>query len=135
MIILVRKKISKDVEMVTLTASGGPFLNYSKNKLSKVTPQEAVNHPTWKMGKKISVDSASMMNKGLEIIEAAILFDLKPNQINVLIHPQSIVHALITFIDGSVISHMSAHDMRVAISYALSWPGRHKLKINVIKKI
>ena len=67
--------------MITLTASGGPFLNYSKSKLSKVTPKEAVNHPTWKMGKKISVDSASMMNKGLEIIEAAILFDLKPNQI------------------------------------------------------
>tara|TARA_B110000238_G_scaffold191798_1_gene226376 strand:- start:210 stop:767 length:558 start_codon:yes stop_codon:yes gene_type:complete len=86
------------------------------------------------MGKKISVDSASMMNKGLEVIEAAILFDLKPNQINVLIHPQSIVHALIAFVDGSVISHMSAHDMRVAISYALSWPKRHKLKISALKK-
>ena len=130
----VRKKISRDVEMITLTASGGPFLNYSKNKLSKVTPKEAVNHPTWKMGKKISVDSASMMNKGLEVIEAAILFDLKPNQINVLIHPQSIVHALIAFADGSVISHMSAHDMRVAISYALSWPKRYKLKISALKK-
>ncbi len=129
-----RKNICKQVKLVTLTASGGPFLNYSKQKLSKVTPKQAINHPTWKMGKKISVDSASMMNKGLEVIEAAILFGLKSKQINVLIHPQSIVQALVTFNDGSVVSHMSAHDMRIAISYALSWPDRLNVDIAGLKK-
>ena len=130
-----RKNISKKVKMITLTASGGPFLNYTTKKLSKVTPKEAINHPTWKMGKKISVDSASMMNKGLEVIEAAILFELHPKQINILIHPQSIVHALVKFNDGSLISHMSAHDMRIAISYALSWPDRYDIDVNCSKKI
>ena len=121
---------SGDIKTITLTASGGPFLGLSKKRLSKVTPKEATCHPTWKMGKKISVDSASMMNKGLEIIEAAILFRLKPSQIDVLLHPQSIVHGLVTFSDGSTISHMSNHDMRIPISYALSWPKRFKLRIN-----
>ncbi len=118
---------------ITLTASGGPFLNFTKNQLSKVTPSQAIKHPKWKMGKKISVDSASMMNKGLEIIEAAILFNLKPSQIDILIHPQSIVHALVSFTDGSVISHMSNHDMRVAISYALSWPKRYDINLDELK--
>ena len=121
---------SNNIKQITLTASGGPFLGFSKRKLSKVTPKEATRHPTWKMGKKISVDSASMINKGLEVIEAAILFKLKPSQIDVLIHPQSIVHGLVTFSDGSTISHMSNHDMRIPISYALSWPKRSKLNIN-----
>lgn len=129
-----RKYIHNKVKMITLTASGGPFLNFTKKKLEKVTPEQAINHPTWKMGKKISVDSASMMNKGLEVIEAAILFGLKPKQIDVLIHPQSIVHALVKFTDGSVISHMSPHDMRIAISYALSWPERSDISIPDLKK-
>ena len=124
----------KNIQEITLTASGGPFLNYSKKQLLRVTPKQAVKHPTWKMGKKISVDSATMMNKGLEVIEASILFGLKPNQVNILIHPQSIVHAMIAFKDGSVISHMSSHDMRIAISYALSWPDRYKLNMNIIKQ-
>ena len=130
-----RKNISKKVKRITLTASGGPFLNYTKDKLSKVTPKQAINHPTWKMGKKISIDSASMMNKGLEVIEAAILFGLNPSQIDILIHPQSIVHALVTFNDGSIISHMSDHDMRIAISYALSWPDRYDTNFASSKKL
>ena len=127
--------IKNNINHVTLTASGGPFLNFTKKQLLKVTPAEAVKHPKWKMGKKISVDSATMMNKGLEIIEASILFDLDPKQIKVLIHPESIVHALVSFTDGSVISHMSKHDMRVAISYAISWPYRQKIDIQELKYI
>ena len=124
----------QNIAEITLTASGGPFLNYSNKQLLKVTPKQAIKHPTWRMGKKISVDSATMMNKGLEVIEASILFRLKPSQVNILIHPQSIVHAMVAFKDGSVISHMSSHDMRVAISYALSWPDRYKLNMNLIKQ-
>ena len=127
--------LNHKINHVTLTASGGPFLNFTKKQLLKVTPNEAVKHPKWKMGKKISIDSATMMNKGLEIIEASILFNLKPKQIKVLIHPESIVHALVAFTDGSVISHMSKHDMRVAISYAISWPNRHKIDIKELKNI
>ncbi len=117
------------INHITLTASGGPFLNFTQKQLSRVTPKQAVKHPTWKMGKKISIDSATMMNKGLEIIEASLLFNLDPKQIRVLIHPESIVHALVSFSDGSVISHMSNHDMRVAISYALSWPNRNNIDL------
>ena len=127
--------LNHKINHVTLTASGGPFLNFTKKQLLKVTPNEAVKHPKWKMGKKISIDSATMMNKGLEIIEASILFNLEPKQIKVLIHPESIVHALVAFTDGSVISHMSKHDMRVAISYAISWPNRHKIDIKELKNI
>jgi len=127
--------LNHKINHVTLTASGGPFLNFTKKQLLKVTPNEAVKHPKWKMGKKISIDSATMMNKGLEIIEASILFNLEPKQIKVLIHPESIVHALVAFTDGSVISHMSKHDMRVAISYAISWPDRHKIDLKELKNI
>jgi len=127
--------IKNNINHVTLTASGGPFLNFTKKQLSKVTPNQAIKHPKWKMGKKISIDSATMMNKGLEIIEASILFNLDPKQIKILIHPESIVHALVTFTDGSVISHMSRHDMRVAISYAISWPNRQKTDIQELKNI
>ena len=117
------------INHITLTASGGPFLNFTHKQLLRVTPEQAVKHPTWKMGKKISIDSATMMNKGLEIIEASLLFNLDPKQIKVLIHPESIVHTLVSFSDGSVISHMSNHDMRVAISYALSWPNRNNMDL------
>ena len=127
--------IKNNINHVTLTASGGPFLNFTKKQLSKVTPNQAIKHPKWKMGKKISIDSATMMNKGLEIIEASILFNLDPKQIKVLIHPESIVHAMVAFTDGSVISHMSKHDMRVAISYAISWPNRQKTDIQELKNI
>ncbi len=126
-------KYKDDIDHLYITASGGPFLNYSQSQLKRVTVSQAIKHPTWSMGKKISIDSATMMNKGLEVIEACILFNLKPSQINILIHPQSILHAMVHFCDGSIISHMSAHDMRIAINYALTWPERKSLKSNIKK--
>ena len=110
---------------IQLTASGGPFLEMSLEKLRSVTPKQACNHPNWKMGKKISVDSATMMNKGLEIIEASFLFGLTSSQIEVIVHPQSIVHSFVYFDDGSVLSQLGLPDMRSAISYALSYPKRN----------
>jgi 1-deoxy-D-xylulose-5-phosphate reductoisomerase len=112
------------VEKVTLTASGGPFLQRPLETLAAVTPQEAVAHPRWSMGAKISVDSATMMNKGLELIEAHYLFALPPTQLDVLIHPQSIVHSLVHYADGSVLAQMGMPDMRIPIGYALGWPER-----------
>ena len=111
---------------IQITASGGPFLNTPLSELSLVTPSQACNHPNWKMGRKISVDSATLMNKGLEVIEAHFLFSLKPNQIEVVVHPQSIIHSLVHFDDGSVLSQLGLPDMRTAISYALSYPERQK---------
>ena len=110
---------------IQLTASGGPFLEMPFEKLRSVTPEQACNHPNWKMGKKISVDSATMMNKGLEIIEASFLFGLISSQIEVIVHPQSIVHSFVYFDDGSVLSQLGLPDMRSAISYALSYPKRN----------
>ena len=112
------------VEKITLTASGGPLLRRSLNTLDKVTPAEAVNHPHWNMGAKISVDSATMMNKGLELIEAHYLFDLPSSKIDVLIHPQSIVHSLVHYADGSVLAQLGMPDMAIPIAYTLSWPQR-----------
>ena len=109
---------------IQITASGGPFLNTPLSKLALVTPSQACNHPNWTMGRKISVDSATLMNKGLEVIEAHFLFALKPKQIEVVVHPQSIVHSLVHFDDGSVLSQLGLPDMRTAISYALSYPER-----------
>ncbi len=121
-----RKKMPDNIDNISLTASGGPFLGYTQKALSLVTSNQAIKHPNWKMGKKISIDSATMMNKGLEVIEASLLFNIHPDQINVYIHPQSLIHALITFHDGSTLSHMSYHDMKIPISYALNWPNRQK---------
>jgi len=109
---------------IQLTASGGPFLTTPLEKLNSVTPAQACNHPNWQMGKKISVDSATMMNKGLEVIEASFLFGLSASQIEVIVHPQSIIHSFVYFDDGSVLSQLGLPDMRSAISYALSYPGR-----------
>jgi 1-deoxy-D-xylulose-5-phosphate reductoisomerase len=114
------------VENITLTASGGPFLDYTASMLQAVTPGEALRHPNWDMGCKVTIDSASLMNKGLEMIEAKWLFDLSPEQIKVLIHPQSIIHSLVHFNDGSVKAQMGVPDMRVPILYALSYPERLK---------
>jgi len=111
---------------IQLTASGGPFLNTPLSELALVNPSQACNHPNWKMGRKISVDSATLMNKGLEVIEAHFLFALKSNQIEVVVHPQSIIHSLVHFDDGSVLSQLGLPDMRTAISYALSYPERQK---------
>jgi len=112
------------IEKVILTASGGPFRNYSADELRSVTLQDALQHPNWCMGPKITVDSATMMNKGLEVIEARWLFDLKPEQIDVIIHPQSIIHSMVQFIDGSVKAQMGPPDMRLPIQYALGFPER-----------
>jgi len=114
------------VEKITLTASGGPFLNFTEEMLREVKPHEALKHPNWEMGNKVTIDSASLMNKGLEVIEARWLFDLSPDQIKVIIHPQSIIHSLVHFADGSVKAQMGMPDMRVPILYALSYPDRYK---------
>ena len=113
-----------EVEKLILTASGGPFRHLSENQLKQVTVAEALEHPNWNMGPKITVDSATMMNKALEIIEARWLFDVPSEQIEVAIHPQSIVHSLVEFVDGSVIAQLSPPDMRLPIQYALYYPQR-----------
>ena len=112
------------LEKIYLTASGGPFRNKSLEALEKVTRDEALRHPTWKMGNKVTIDSASMMNKGLEAIEAKWLFNLPPEKIEVVIHPQSIVHSMVQFTDGSMKAQMGLPDMKLPIQYALSWPER-----------
>jgi 1-deoxy-D-xylulose-5-phosphate reductoisomerase len=117
---------AKSVEKVTLTASGGPFLNWSREMLDKVTPDEALKHPNWCMGNKVTIDSASLMNKGLEVIEAKWLFDLKPEQISVIIHPQSVIHSFVHFTDGSVKAQLGVPDMRIPILYAMTYPERLK---------
>ena len=114
----------EDVRRIILTASGGPFLHASEEELAKVTPAQALRHPNWAMGKKITIDSATMMNKGLEVIEAGWLFGLPGTAIDVLIHPESIVHSLVEYRDGSVIAQMGVPDMRIPIAYALSYPNR-----------
>lgn len=112
------------VRRILLTASGGPFLHTPLDQLSSVTVEQACAHPKWKMGRKISVDSASMMNKGLEVIEACWLFDAKPDDVQVVIHPQSIVHSMVDYIDGSVLAQLGSPDMRTPIAYGLAWPER-----------
>lgn len=115
------------VEKVTLTASGGPFRNQSLEFMRSAKPEQAVKHPNWSMGAKISIDSATMMNKGLELIEAAYLFDLTSEKLDVVVHPQSIVHSLVSYQDGSVLAQMGQPDMRIPISFALAWPDRLRL--------
>jgi 1-deoxy-D-xylulose-5-phosphate reductoisomerase len=113
-----------EVKRIILTASGGPFRNFSREQLSRVTVEQALEHPTWDMGPKITIDSATMMNKALEIVEARWLFDLPPEQIDVVIHPQSVVHSMVEYIDGSVVAQLSPPDMKLPIQYALSYPER-----------
>lgn len=112
------------VKRLTLTASGGPFYRYPASRMATVTPDEALRHPTWKMGHKVTIDSATLMNKGLEVIEAHWLFDIPLEKIEVVVHPQSIVHALVEFADGSVKAQMAMPDMRLPIQYALTYPER-----------
>ncbi|MGE5496632.1 MAG: 1-deoxy-D-xylulose-5-phosphate reductoisomerase, partial [Syntrophothermus sp.] len=116
----------EEVEKLILTASGGPFLNRNKETLKDVTVTEALNHPNWKMGSKITIDSATMMNKGLEVIEAQWLFGIPESRIEVVIHPQSIIHSMVEFIDGSIKAQMGLPDMKLPIQYALSYPERLK---------
>ena len=115
---------SADIARIILTASGGPFLNASAELLQRVTVEDALNHPNWSMGKKISIDSATMMNKGLEVIEARWLFDVPADKVAVNIHPQSIVHSMVEYVDGCVIAQLGTPDMKAPISYALSYPER-----------
>lgn len=116
-----------DIEKLLLTGSGGPFRDFSREEMSSVTREMALNHPRWKMGPKVTIDSASLMNKGLEVIEARWLFGVRPQDIEVVIHPQSIIHSMVQFTDGSVIAQMSNPDMRVPIQYALTYPRRTTL--------
>ena len=116
---------AKGVKRILLTASGGPFRTWSKEQLLSVTPEQACAHPNWSMGRKISVDSATMMNKGLEVIEARWLFNATPEQIKVVVHPQSVVHSMVQYVDGSVLAQLGNPDMRTPIAHAMAWPERH----------
>ena len=113
-----------EIESITITASGGPFFGKKRNDLQTITPEQALKHPNWNMGNKVSVDSSTLMNKGLEMIEAKWLFDLSPQQIKICVHPQSIIHSMVHFTDGSVKAQLSLPDMRLPIQYALSYPHR-----------
>ena len=115
---------SDDVKRIILTASGGPFFQYPLEKLQEVSIADALNHPNWSMGRKITIDSATMMNKGLEVIEAKWLFDLPLERISVVIHPQSIIHSLVEYVDGCVIAQLGVPDMKAPIAYALTYPER-----------
>jgi len=114
----------EEVQTVWLTASGGPFLDTPASHFSRITVEEALNHPTWKMGRRITIDSATLMNKGFEVIEACRLFGLPPNRVEVIVHPQSTIHSLVEFVDGSILAQLSVTDMRLPILYALTWPER-----------
>jgi len=115
---------ASEVRKIILTASGGPFRTWDKKEIARATPAEALNHPVWSMGNKISIDSATMMNKALEVIEARWLFDLDPEKIEVAVHPQSVVHSMVEFVDGSIVAQMGRPDMRLPIQYALTYPER-----------
>lgn len=126
---LLSKEKREFVKKIILTASGGPFYKWKKENFKKITPEMAINHPTWKMGTKISVDSATLMNKGFEVLEAKVLFDFPLERIDILIHPQSLVHGIVEFIDGSMMMHMSLPDMQIPIAYAINYPERMELNL------
>jgi len=114
----------EEVEAIWLTASGGPFLNTPKSAFTSITVQQALNHPTWKMGRRITIDSATLMNKGFEVIEACRLFGVSPAKVKVIVHPQSTIHSMVEFVDGSILAQFSVTDMRLPILYALTYPER-----------
>jgi len=120
-----------EVHRIWLTASGGPFFHTPASEFSKITVAQALNHPTWKMGKRITIDSATLMNKGFEVIEAVRLFDMPPEQVSVLIHPQSTIHSLVEFVDGSLLAQISVTDMRLPILYALTYPDRVESELHL----
>jgi 1-deoxy-D-xylulose-5-phosphate reductoisomerase len=113
-----------EVDRIWLTASGGPFLNKPRSEFESITVEQALNHPTWKMGRRITIDSATLMNKGFEVIEACRLFDMPPAQVSVIVHPQSTIHSMVEFVDGSILAQFSVTDMRLPILYALTYPER-----------
>jgi 1-deoxy-D-xylulose-5-phosphate reductoisomerase len=129
---LLDRREASDIRTYTLTASGGPFRTWPAEKIAQATPKQAVAHPTWSMGAKISVDSATLMNKGLELIEAHHLFGLAPDALDVIVHPQSVVHALITFRDGSIHAELGPADMRRPIGYCLHWPERVREPVSTL---
>ncbi len=116
------RRTKREVKRLILTASGGPFRTKSKQEIENATREEALNHPTWNMGDKITIDCATLMNKGLEVIEARWLFDFSADEIGVVVHPQSVVHSMIEMVDGSIIAQLGVTDMRHAIQYALTYP-------------
>jgi len=118
-----------EVTRLLLTASGGPFRDTPAEELARVTPEQALNHPTWKMGRRITIDSATLMNKGFEVIEACWLFDLPPSQVDVVVHPQSSIHAMVEYNDGSILAQASATDMRMPIQYAMTYPQRERAPV------
>ena len=130
---LMNTKDKKFIRRLIITCSGGPFLGYKKKDLVNITPDEAIKHPIWNMGKKISVDSATLMNKGLELIEAAYLFDILESKIDILVHPQSIIHGIVEYIDGSLKASMGTPDMRMPISYAINWPEREVTNVKELE--
>src|ERR1700719_873177 len=119
-----------EVQHIWLTASGGPFLHTPKSQFSAITVEQALNHPTWKMGRRITIDSATLMNKGFEVIEACRLFNLPPEQVSVIVHPQSTIHSLVEFVDGSILAQLSVTDMRLPLLYALTYPERITSDLN-----
>ncbi len=119
-----------EVQRIWLTASGGPFLHTPKSKFADITVEQALNHPTWKMGNRITIDSATLMNKGFEVIEACRLFNMPPEQVSVIVHPQSTIHSLVEFVDGSILAQLSVTDMRLPILYALTYPERIPSELN-----
>ncbi|SHI79218.1 1-deoxy-D-xylulose 5-phosphate reductoisomerase [Geosporobacter subterraneus DSM 17957] len=130
----------KEVDRIILTASGGPFRGFNKKQLESVSLEDALRHPKWNMGKKISIDSATLMNKGLEVIEAKWLFDLRMDQIEVIVHPQSIIHSMVEFVDSSILAQLGCPDMRVPIQFALTYPDRtenqlQRLDFSVLKEL
>jgi 1-deoxy-D-xylulose-5-phosphate reductoisomerase len=127
--------VKKSVEKILLTASGGPFRAFSPEQMLAVTPEQACKHPNWSMGRKISVDSASMMNKGLELIEACWLFSVTPDDIDVVVHPQSIIHSMVSYDDGSVIAQMGNPDMKIPIAYGMTWPDRITTQVKPLNLI
>jgi 1-deoxy-D-xylulose-5-phosphate reductoisomerase len=120
----------EEVRRIWLTASGGPFLHTPKSKFADITVEQALNHPTWKMGNRITIDSATLMNKGFEVIEACRLFNIPPEQVSVIVHPQSTIHSLVEFVDGSILAQLSVTDMRLPILYALTYPERVTSDLN-----
>lgn len=127
---LVAAEEDTPIERLLLTASGGPFRTWSEEQMAAASPKQAVAHPNWSMGQRISIDSASMFNKALEMIEAGHLFQVEPDQIEVVVHPQSIIHSMVGYRDGSILAHLGPSDMRVAIGYALAWPERPHLPVD-----
>jgi 1-deoxy-D-xylulose-5-phosphate reductoisomerase len=119
----------EDIRRLILTSSGGPFREYPRGKFDTITVEQALKHPTWTMGRKVTIDSATLMNKGLEIIEAAYLFDIPPERIDVVIHPQSVVHSMVEYVDGSIVAQLSRPDMRLPIEFALFYPRRVSLSV------